>query len=198
MGILTGLVDRAVLVAAFIGGATVPSFVAQYRQRVGGALEQAKRDLAPFQDIADRMFKGDIRALIDHHWQSTDPVFRAESQAISNLVDSVNRLTQASTALQDDLYHQLAYLARSADIGMLRATWSQFEPAVSFAPQTLLAGVCIGAAVWLVFFVLMHAVLALTRRSLPPLQFWPKAKPKIESPADAKPSGGRGRSRAAG
>ena len=41
MGILTGLVDRAVLVAAFIGGATVPSFVAQYRQRLGGALDQA-------------------------------------------------------------------------------------------------------------------------------------------------------------
>lgn len=197
MGFLTGLADRVVLVAAFVGGATVPSFVAQYRQRVGGALEQARRDLAPFQELADRMFKGDIRALIDHHWQSSDPVFRAESHAIGQLVDSVDRLGQAHAALQGDLFQQLAYLVRSADGAMLRATWSQFEPAVSFAPATLLAGVCIGAAVWLVFFLLMHGVLALTRRRLPPPRFWPVGKAGGDPVAPAKTAGRRSRSRAA-
>ncbi|HZY18288.1 MAG TPA: DUF2937 family protein [Ramlibacter sp.] len=182
MGIVTGLVDRVVLVAAFVGGATVPSFVAQYRQRVGGALEQARKDLQPFRELADRMFNGDLRALIDHHWRSTDPVFRGESQAISQLVESVDRLTRASDALRGDLYHQLLYLVTAGDPRMLRATWDQFAPAVSFTPQSLLAGAAIGSLVWLVFVALMHLVLALTQRRLPPLKFSPSPPARAATP----------------
>lgn len=193
MGILTGLADRAVLVAAFIGGATVPSFVAQYRQRLGGALEQARKDLSPFQQIADRLFGGDIGSLIEHHRRSADTVFRSEAEAINTLVYSVTRLSEAVAGLKGDLYSQLLYISRFGDTGMLRATWEQFEPALAFTPQSLLAGLSIGVVVWLVFLLLMHSVLALVRTDLPPLRFGHRsrddaAEPNARSMRDGKPA----------
>lgn len=193
MGILSGLADRAVLVAAFIGGATVPSFVAQYRQRLGGALEQARRDLAPFQQIADRTFGGDIGSLVEHHRRSTDTVFRGEAEAINLLSYSVKRLSDAVAGMTGDLYAQLLYLVKSGDVDMLRATWYQFEPALAFTPQSLLAGLSIGVAVWLVFMLLMHSLLALLRTDLPPLRFGYRReddtpKSNVRSMRDSRPA----------
>lgn len=193
MGILTGLVDRVVLVAAFIGGATVPSFVAQYRQRLGGALEQAKRDLSPFQQISDRTFGGDIGSLVEHHRRSSDAVFRSEAEAINTLINSVSRLSEAVAGLKGDLYGQLLYLVKAGDTDMLRATWKQFEPALAFTPQSLIAGLTLGVAVWLVFLVLMHSLLALFRTELPPLRFGHRSRDdtsdaNARSMRDSRPS----------
>ena len=80
--ILRGILDRIVLVVAILAAGCVPSFIAQYRQRLGGMLDQASKDLALFQDIANRFHGGDIQRLIKHHLASTDPTFRSEGVAM--------------------------------------------------------------------------------------------------------------------
>ena len=55
MSFVRGLLDRIVLVAAFIAGGLVPGFITQYRQRVGGRLDQALLDLIP--DTASRILR---------------------------------------------------------------------------------------------------------------------------------------------
>ena len=153
MSLLRGILDRVVLVGAVLAAGCVPSFVAQYRQRLGGMLDQATKDLALFQDIANRFHGGDIQRLIKHHLASTDPTFRAEGTAIQTLVENVAQLKASLAALNTDFYGQLAYLARNGDATVAKATWDAFVPALSLTGETLLFAFAIGVGIWLVFLL---------------------------------------------
>jgi hypothetical protein len=151
MFLVRGFLDRIVLVAAIFAAACVPSFIAQYRQRLGGRLDQVLRDLGPFQEIPNRNHGGDIRKLIAHHLASTDRTFRDEGGAIQAMVDSATRLKAAVEALRADLLHQMGYLATNLDVDIARSTWESFVPGFSFTPEYALFAIVVGAATWLAF-----------------------------------------------
>ena len=152
--ILRGLFDRIVLVVAIFAAACIPSFIQQYRQRLGGHLDQVVRDLAPFRAIADKFHNGDIHRLIRHHLESPDQTFKTEGNAIHRMVDSEARLRAASDALNTDVWHQLGYLITSAEPGIARATWNAYVPSFSFTAEYVLFAVGVGVSVWLIFMVI--------------------------------------------
>ncbi len=164
MRIIGGFLDRIVLVAGVIAGGTIPSFVAQYRQRVGGALDQALRDLAPFQEIANQQFGGSMQALVEHHLHSTDATFHSEGAAIVAMLDSAQHLRAAAQALSTDLLHQLWYLLGKADMQMVSATWAIFKPSFGLSADSLTLAAVIGVIAWLAFLGLWFAPAALWRR----------------------------------
>lgn len=164
MPLIRGLLDRIVLVGGAIAGGTTPSFVAQYRQRVGGRLDQVLQDLAPFQAIADRYHGGSLEALVQHHLASTDPTFHAEGAAIQAMMDSAVRLREAYQALQGSLAEQLAYLAANADPEIVRATWEVYDPSFVVSLESLLAAGVIGVALWLTFMGLWSGTAAVASR----------------------------------
>jgi hypothetical protein len=166
--LLRGLLDRILLVGAIFAAACIPSFIAQYRQRLGGRLEQVLRDLAPFQEIANRSHGGDIRKLIAHHLASTDRTFHDEGAAIQAMVDSAARLKDAVQALNSDLMHQLAYLGTSLDPDVARSTWETFVPGFSFTPEYALFAVVVGTAIWLVFILGWFGLARLVSRGRAP------------------------------
>src|ERR1700683_3311931 len=128
MFLLRGLLDRLFLIGAVVAGGLVPGFISQYRQRLGGRLDQARLDLAPWQKLADQYQHGDLNALIGYHLKSTDATFHAEGAVIQALVHSVDQLQAAAAALHTGLFGQIAYLALHADPGLARATWSDWVP----------------------------------------------------------------------
>ena len=146
-----GVVDRVVLIAAVLCAGALPSFIAQYRQRVGGMLSQVRADLAPYQAIAERFHGGSMQALIAHHRNSTDPTFNAESEAIESMLFSLSRLREAFDALDTDLSSQILFLFRSADLSIAEATWQVFQPAFTLSPANLLFALLAGFIVWLLF-----------------------------------------------
>ncbi len=148
---LRGLLDRLVLLAAVLGAACIPSFIAQYRQRLGGRLDQVLRDLSPFQEIANRHHGGDIQKLIQHHLQSTDATFHAEGSAIQAMVSAAEGLRAAVDALNAGLWRQLGYLLTRGDPEVARATWDTFVPAFSLTPEYALFALAVGVALWLLF-----------------------------------------------
>ena len=158
MAILRGILDRIVLVGAILAAGCVPSFIAQYRQRLGGMLDQANRDLALFQDIANRFHGGDLQRLIKHHLASTDPTFQNEGRAIQTMLDNVASLKASLAALNTDFYGQLAYLARNGDATVAKATWDAYVPAMSLTADALLFAAAAGVSIWLVFLVVWIAV----------------------------------------
>jgi len=105
---LRGLFDRLFLVTATVAGGLVPGFIAQYRQRLGGRLDQARLDLEPWQRIADQFYQGDIGKLIQYHLDSKDATFHLEGSVIQSLIATVQRLQGAVDALHGNLFHQLA------------------------------------------------------------------------------------------
>jgi sensor c-di-GMP phosphodiesterase-like protein len=164
MSVLRTVLDRAVLVAAVLCAGMAPSFMAQYRQRVGGHLAQALQDLAPFQQIANLRHRGSLEALVQHHLQSSDPTFQAEGAAIRAMMESVQRLKEAVEGLSGTLAHQLLYLLQHPDPDLARATWAIYQPSFAMSMEGLVFALSAGLLIWLVFLGIWWLV-ARTRRA---------------------------------
>ena len=179
---IRGLLDRIVLVGGTIAGGCVPGFLVQYRQRVGGRLDQVVADLAPFRDIARQFHGGDLAALIRHHLESIDPTFRAEGQAIQAMVDSEQRLRATLESLQGSLLDQLVYLIPHHDRDILAAVWQQHVPSFTLDLQGAAIALVIGVLCWLLFLVVWESVatlLALATRPAPPRP--PRRDPRLDT-----------------
>jgi len=154
MSFMRGLLDRLLLVCAVVAGGLVPGFIAQYRQRLGGRLDQARLDLEPWQKLAGQFYQGDIGRLIDYHFASSDAKFHAEGSVIRALEDEVARLQNAVDALHGSLFHQLVYLSTHADPALARATLHDWVPTFALSTDGLVFALCFGLAVWLLFLAL--------------------------------------------
>jgi hypothetical protein len=149
--LVRGILDRLLLIGAVVAGGLVPGFISQYRQRLGGRLDQARLDLAPWQKLADQYQHGDLNALIGYHLKSQDPTFQAEGAVIQSLVHSVEALQAAVTALHTGLFQQVAYLATHGDPALARATWADWVPTFSLSGEGIAFALLFGLLVWLVF-----------------------------------------------
>ena len=156
MSVVRGILDRLVLLAAVLLAACIPSFIVQYRQRLGGRLEQVRADLAPFQAIADHNFGGSLSKLIDYHLASHDATFHQEGTAVQAMVDAATRLSAALQALNTDVVHQCLYLVRNPDYGLLQSTWGAYQPGFTLTLQSALFALLLGIIVWLLFLGLWH------------------------------------------
>jgi hypothetical protein len=159
---LRGLLDRLLLVISVVAGGLVPGFIAQYRQRLGGRLDQAQLDLAPWQKLADQFYHGDIEKLIQYHLSSSDPTFHSEGGVIRALVASVHQLQAAVDALHTSLVQQIAYLAVHADPSLTRATFNDWVPTFALSTEGLIFAVAFALAVWLIFHALWWLVARVT------------------------------------
>jgi Protein of unknown function (DUF2937) len=151
---LRGLLDRLLLAGAVVSGGLVPGFIAQYRQRLGGRLDQARLDLAPWQKLADQYYHGDLGQLIQYHLDSNDPKFHAEGAIIRSLVATVHQLQSAVEALQGNLFQQVAYLAAHGDAGLARATLTAWVPTFSLSGDGILFALLFAVGLWLMFHAL--------------------------------------------
>jgi hypothetical protein len=154
MSYVRGLIDRLLLICAVVAGGLVPGFISQYRQRLGGRLDQARLDLAPWQKIADQYFHGDLAQLIQYHLASKDPTFHAEGGAISSLVASVQHLQIEVAALHGNLFQQAAYLALHADPAIARATLGDWVPTFGLSADGILFALLFALALWVAFQVI--------------------------------------------
>ncbi len=158
MYFLRGIFDRIVLVAGIVAAGCIPSFIAQYRQRVGGRLDQVLQDLAPFQQIADQFHHGSLLELIQHHLASPDATFHNEGTAIQAMVNSAEVLKLTLEALNTDLFHQLMYLTTNVDLFFARATWDIFAPSFNLTAESVVFAVIMGTLIWLVFLAVWNII----------------------------------------
>lgn len=164
MLIVRGLLDRVLLICAVVAGGLVPGFIAQYRQRLGGRLDQARLDLEPWQHLADQSFHGDLDKLIQYHLASPDPTFHAEGGIIRALVATLHALQSAADALHGTLWQQMQYLALHADPALMRATYADWVPTFALSAQGIAFALAFALCLWLVFHALWWAITAGRRR----------------------------------
>jgi len=151
MILIRGILDRVILVTSVIAAGCVPSFIVQYRQRAGGMLDQVLKDLAPFQAIADKLYHGSLKELVQHHGESSDPTFYSEGAAIQAMIESTEQLQKILLALETDLFHQLSFLIVKIDPEIARATWRTFSPAFGLSLESIIFGSAVGIIIWLSF-----------------------------------------------
>jgi len=158
MKTLRDILDRIVLLAAVVAAGCIPSFIVQYRQRLGGRLDQVLADLAPFQEIANRSHGGSLSELIRYHLASTDATFHQEGAALQSMVANADRLRAMLAGLDTDLVHQCAYLLLHHDGDLLRATWGGYHPGFTLDLQSVLFALAVGVVLWGIFLGLWHGV----------------------------------------
>lgn len=154
------LLDKIAFAAGLILGMQLPKFIADYRQRVGGRLDQAQLDLEPYQEIANRFQHGSLDALVQHHLGSPDASFHAEGTVVQALIAQVQRLSEAYAALDTNLWQQIIYLARHIDPKLARATLEAYVPGLLLTPDALVCAFVLAFA----FSLVVHAIAALPRR----------------------------------
>ncbi|HEX9169091.1 MAG TPA: DUF2937 family protein [Roseiarcus sp.] len=136
----------AVAVLAGLIGSQGPEFVQQYRQRLGGALEELNRIIAEFDAEARRQNLSPVEGLrrLD---ENADPLARQRGEDMAEAIDRAKRLSEQLQAITSGSpLTRLYVMARDFDAGIARSTLDNYEPA---APLTLGALAVAGfAAFW--------------------------------------------------
>jgi hypothetical protein len=164
-------IARTMAVAfGLLGGAVVsqgPEFAQQYRQRLGGAIDELRRVVERFD--ADAGANGQTRdAAVDRLRSNPDDLVSRQGIAMRLNAERLERLERQRQAyMQAGPVQRLGVMMRNADTDLMRATYSDFEPAVPATQEGLLAAGTGFAAFWgltLMVAALFRRLLGLGRR----------------------------------
>jgi len=136
----------AIALAVLVGFAIsqVPRFIQEYEQRLGGALQEATRQLDEFRRNAEAagLSFNEYQA---RHLDSSDTALRATGRTIQGSVARVADLREQVQRLADaSKFAKPVALARNYDASLLRATWQRFLFTASFDPAFGVIGLALG------------------------------------------------------
>ncbi|PXF29093.1 hypothetical protein WH50_22715 [Pokkaliibacter plantistimulans] len=140
-------------------GVQVPGLIDQYQKRVDAHLQEAGQNLQAFQLTADKYFKGDLQALIQHYADSDDPVFQADSVSVRAVYQRYQVFTAEQRALQQPWYGVTWHMLVAANRSLLQETLNQYSYTVPLTPSAIGWGVAVGflASFLIELFVLLLA-----------------------------------------
>jgi hypothetical protein len=127
---LEKFLDRVLCVVGAILFSQLPEFFQQYLQRLGGHLDEARRQLDQFKDTAAQSGLTLDRLIADTKSQS-EPAVAHLGQVMSETAARVDTLQATADALRGaSLWSRPFVFLRHLDLPIARATWSAFRPGV--------------------------------------------------------------------
>lgn len=156
------LIDRLLCVAGAVLFSQVPEFIQQYLQRLGGHLDEARRQMEQFRGIAARSGMTLEQLAARSQASAEDSVARL-GQLIHDTVERVDVLAAADKALREaSILDRPIVFLRHVDLSIARSTAAIFKPAV---PTTLEGMIYAGAGVLLILALYHGAVRYSLRRA---------------------------------
>ena len=150
----------ALAIGLFAGltASQAPEFAQQYRQRIGGAIDELRRVVGTFDENARA--EGVTREqAITRLAEQPDTLVRRQGPAMSEIVDRLQRLERQRDAVANaGQFERLAVLARGFDGQLARATYLDFEPAWPATTEGLVIGGAGFLLGWGGFALLFRAV----------------------------------------
>ncbi len=135
-------------------GAQWPEFAQQYRQRLGGALDELNRMIAEFDAEAQRQSLTREQGL-SRLERNDDPLARERAEAMTEEVDRAERLSRQKQAFAEaGPVTRLVALIENFDPATMAQAWRDFEPALPVTTEAFV----IGAAGLVVGWSLTHLV----------------------------------------
>jgi hypothetical protein len=135
-------------------GAQWPEFAQQYRQRLGGALDELNRMIAEFDQQAQSQSLTREQGL-QRLERNDDPLARDRAEAINEDISRAQRLSRQQQAFADSgPVNRLVALAQNFDPATLAQAWRDFEPALPVTTEAFI----IGGAGLIVGWSLTHIV----------------------------------------
>jgi len=135
-------------------GAQWPEFAQQYRQRLGGALDELNRMIAEFDQQTQSQSLTREQGL-ERLEQNDDPLARQRGEAVAEDIDRAQRLSRQKQAFTDSgPVTRLIALVENFDPATMAQAWRDFEPALPVTTEAFV----VGAAGLIVGWSLTHIV----------------------------------------
>ncbi len=135
---LDNLIDRALCVGGAVLVSQAPEFMQQYLQRLGGHLDESRRQLDQFRQSATQAGLT-LEQLIHQTAATADPVVAQLSDVMAGAQARTETLQAAYDTLgQASLWARPFVFLRHLDAGIARATWTAFRPAVPTTVEGLI------------------------------------------------------------
>lgn len=168
LGIFASLIDRILCVLGAGLFSQAPEFMQQYLQRLGGHLDEARRQLGIFKDTASQAGVT-LDQLVQRTGANPDPGIARLGGVMTESVARTISLQSAHDALtQASLWERPFVFLRHLDFEIARATGAIYQPAV----PTTLEGLAYALAGMFVFLLVYHLIikrgLAVVFRRQPP------------------------------
>ena len=159
-----GYLRLVVFALGLLVGVQGPAFVDQYTKRVSAHYLEVKQNFAGFQQAADQYFNGDVNALVTHHLQSPDKVFRGEAKTIGDLFDRIKALAAEMDALKGSTFARLIHIIVNPNREILQETSVAYSYTVPLSPDAIVYGVSAGLVVALAIEFVLAGLLSLIWR----------------------------------
>jgi Protein of unknown function (DUF2937) len=133
-----GLIDRVLCVVGAVLCSQLPEFIQQYLQRLGGHLDEARRQLGQFQEIAAKSGLT-LDQLITKSRDASEATVARLGQLMHDTMVRVDALSAADAALREaSVFSRPFVFLHHVDLSIARATWSVFKPAVPTTVEGML------------------------------------------------------------
>jgi len=137
LGAGASLLDRALCVLGAVAFSQIPEFMQQYRQRLGGHLDEARRQVRHFQQAAEQSGLT-LDRLISQTGANADPAVAKLGAVMTEATGRVDTLAAAQAALDHaSLWSRPFVFLQHLDTAIARATWAIFRPAVPTTAEGL-------------------------------------------------------------
>ncbi|MBA1320705.1 DUF2937 family protein [Pseudomonas plecoglossicida] len=125
-------------------GIQVPGLVKDYGQRVEARVLESREALSGFQETAQRFFKGDLQALLQHYRTSEDPVFISDANSIESLLVRNQLLENEWQAMQGSWLSQSWHVLAQADPQLREETLNSYSYQILLVPEAIGWGLSAG------------------------------------------------------
>ena len=158
---LMGYLRLLIFIGLLLAALQLPSILDQYQQRLTAQLTQTQQSLLPFQQVANNLFKGDLKQLIEEYRTSKEPEFRAQSTSVSDLHRQLLRLQTQVDAIQVP-WPQKLQAQQHINRPLLKEVVQQFDYKTASVPlMTVLKVTGCVFVVLLILESLLHLIIAL-------------------------------------
>ena len=162
--------SRIIRIAAFglglLGGVAAsqgPEFAQQYRQRLGGAIDELTRNVRQFD--TDAQANGETReSAVARLRANPDDLALRQGVAMQGNVDRLARLQAHRQAMMEaGPFGRVALMVRDGDADVMHAAFGEFEPAMPVTEEGIVSAVAGFVLVWGGILVLSGFVRSLIR-----------------------------------
>jgi hypothetical protein len=188
LGAGESLLDRVLCVAGAIVFSQVPEFMQQYLQRLGGHLDEARRQVQQFEHAAAQSGLT-VGKLIGQTAANGDPAVARLGGVMKEAVMRVDTLAAAQSAVEHaSLWSRPFVFVQHLDPAIARATWAVFKPAVPTTIEGLVYAL-LGMLILMAVYSLIKYPFTRTRQRSQPVPADPEIiMPPASKPAKPKPS----------
>jgi len=151
------ILDRVIAAAGAITFMQIPAFIVQYIQRLGGHIDELKILIGKYKAAAADNGRT-LDEYVQLHIQSGVKEFASTGKLMSENIDRFNFLSDAYQQISGASgFKQFFLFIRKSDIDIIRGTYSDFVPGISFSSDSL-----IYAAAGIVLFMSLYLIIKKT------------------------------------